>query len=41
MPKRKQKRKKFYRKTGNKRGKFTEQKGSPQRGGFLSKYDFA
>ena len=41
LPKRRQKKKKVYRKTGNKRGRRTGKKRSRQRGGLLSRYDFA
>ena len=41
LPKRRQKKKKFYRKTGNKCRRRTGKKTSRQRGGFLSRYDFA
>ena len=41
LPKRRQKRKKLYRKIGNKSGRDTGKKRSRQRGGFLSRYDFA
>ena len=39
--KRRQKRRKVYRKTGNKHGKRTWKKRSHQIGGFLNRYDFA
>ena len=41
LPKRRQKRKKVYRKSRNKRGRRTGKKRSCQRGGFLNRYDFA
>ena len=41
LPKRRQKKKKIYQKTGNKRGRRTEKKRSRKRGGFLSRYGFA
>ena len=41
LPNRRQKKKRVYRKTGNKRGRRTGKKRSRQRGGLLSRYDFA
>ena len=41
LPKRRQKKKKVYRNTGNKCRRRTGKKTSRQRGGFLSRYDFA
>ena len=41
LPKRRQKERKVYRKTGKKRGKHTGKKRGHQTGGFLKRYDFA
>ena len=41
LPKRRQKKKRVYRKTGNKRGRRTGKKRTHQRGVLLSRYDFA